>query len=103
MKAYESGVRPSRLHLTRILKTRYGEVGEAESSVRSAMSIETTGSPSQAPEERHAPIVAGLTGHASRPRNMPLLRSLAVTDGSSGYKHGAPDGAFQRVSHQSSV
>ena len=49
---------------------------------------------SQAPEERHVPIGVGLTGQASRPRNMPLLRSLA---GGSGcfYKHGAPNGAFR--------
>ena len=49
---------------------------------------------SQAPEERHVSIGVGLTGQASRPRNMPLLRSLA---GGSGcfYNHGAPNGAFR--------
>src|SRR6266478_10084208 len=46
-------LRPRTLHLTRIFKSECGGVGEAESSVRSAMFIATTRSPGQAPEERH--------------------------------------------------
>src|SRR5436309_12843637 len=92
-------LRPSTLHLARIFKSGCGGVGEAESSVRSAMFIATTRSPGQAPEERH---VSWLGDRPVGPPPIGTCRSYGAwlsSGGSACYKHGAPNGASQRVPH----
>src|SRR6266436_7537238 len=91
-------LRPRTLHLTRIFKSECGGVGEAESSVRSAMFIATTRSPGQALEERH---VSWLGDWPVSPTPIGTCRSYGAwlnTGGSACYKHGAANGASAKGS-----